>query len=67
MNAHQGQARVNGELYMKNRCTILLGISVGNPHYFKKETLEKLLAERNAEKVKYICIKVRTYWNERLV
>jgi len=60
MNAHHGQARINGELYMKNRRTILLGISVGNPHYFKHETLEKLfqMAERNADKVKFVYIRV---------
>jgi len=56
MNTHEGQSRINGEVYMKNRCTILLGVSVGNPYYFKKETLENLfqMTEKNTNKVKNI-------------
>ncbi|XP_031571880.1 uncharacterized protein LOC116305998 [Actinia tenebrosa] len=47
------QAFLNGQKYLENRSTIVLGISPGNPHYYKTETLERLfsLAESNSDKV----------------
>ncbi|XP_031561424.1 uncharacterized protein LOC116297342 [Actinia tenebrosa] len=34
----------NGQKFLENRRTILLGISPGNPHYYKKENLQKLFS-----------------------
>lgn len=47
------QAVLNGEKYQLQKRTVILGISPGNPHYYKVETLERLfdLAGRTSEKV----------------
>ena len=47
------QAVLNGEKYQVQKRTVILGISPGNPHYYKIETLERLfdLAGRTSEKV----------------
>lgn len=47
------QAVLNGEKYQLQKRTVILGISPGNPHYYKIETLERLfdLAGRTSEKV----------------
>ena len=47
------QAVLNGEKYQLQKRTVILGISPGNPHYYKIETLKRLfdLAGRTSEKV----------------
>lgn len=47
------QAVLNGEKYQLQKRTVILGISPGNPHYYKVETLERLfdLAKKTSERV----------------
>ena len=57
MNAiakHHKRVLCNGWFYLKNRCTMVIGISLNNPHFYKEESLTRLieLAENNADKVK---------------
>ncbi|KXJ06569.1 uncharacterized protein LOC110253722 [Exaiptasia diaphana] len=46
-------ALFNGKVYLENRRTMVLGLSPGNPHYYKDDTLRSLcqLAESRADKV----------------
>ena len=47
------QVVLNGEKYQLQKRTVILGISPGNPHYYKVETLERLfdLAKKTSERV----------------
>ena len=53
---------VNGERFLQEGCPVFLGISPGNPHYYKLETLERLFdfaARRNSDRVGYFHSSVR--------
>ena len=47
------QAVFNGQIYLQGQCPKILGISPGNPHYYKTENLQRLLgiAQNNLDKV----------------
>ena len=47
------QAVLNGQKYLQDNRPVILGISPGNPHYYRLETLERLfdLARKTSEKV----------------
>lgn len=69
MNSREGQALVNGQVYMEKSRTILLGLSVGNPHYFRMETLERLfqMTEMSSGKVTRVNIGVSCRVNRNFV
>lgn len=50
------QAVLNGQKYLQDNRPVILGISPGNPHYYRLETLERLfdLARKTSEKVKLV-------------
>ena len=37
------QTLKNGQIYLKNKPTIILGVSPGNPFFYKMENLVKML------------------------
>lgn len=47
------QAVVNGKKFLRNRRTLLLGISPGNPYYYRSDVLERLFefARQSTDKV----------------
>ena len=49
------QAVVNGKKFLRNRRTMLLGISPGNPYYYRSDVLERLFefARQSTDKVKH--------------
>lgn len=49
------QAVLNGKKFLRDRRTMVLGISPGNPHYYRLDVLERLFdfARQNSDKVGY--------------
>lgn len=50
------QVYLNGHRFLQDKRPLMLGISPGNPYYYKKETLERLFdfaARKNPDQVSY--------------
>ena len=47
------QAVLNGKKFLRDRRTLILGLSPGNPYYYSLDVLERLFgfARQNSEKV----------------
>lgn len=55
-NMEVSQVILNGERFLQNGRPVILGISIGNPHYYKQETLVRLFdfaARNNSDQVSY--------------
>lgn len=55
-NMEVSQVFLNGQKFLQDRRPIMLGISPGNPYYYKLETLERLFdfaARKNSDQVSY--------------
>ena len=53
---------LKGERFLQSGRTLILGISPGNPHYYKLESLERLFdfaARKNSDTVSYFHSSVR--------
>ena len=61
----ESQAVKNGQTYLENKRTILLGISPGNPFYYNKDNLQRLFrfAKNNTHKKVRICIRQLLHTN----
>ncbi len=55
----ESQTIENGRTYLENKRTIMLGISPGNPFFYKMENLQKLLkfARNSSQQKVRACIK----------
>ena len=56
-NMEVSQVYLNGQRFLQDGRPLMLGISPGNPFYYKKETLERLFdfaARKNPEQVSYL-------------
>ena len=53
-NEEASQVVLNGERFLQNGRPVILGISIGNPHYYKQESLVRLFnfaARNNSDQV----------------
>ena len=50
----ESQTLKNGHIYLKNKSTIILGVSPGNPFFYRMENLVKMLqfSKTNSDKVR---------------
>ena len=62
------QVVLNGEKFLQDRRPVILGMSPGNPHYYKMEVLERLfdfIARKNSDMVSYFhCSASKKYVEE---
>ena len=56
-NMEVSQVLLNGQRFLQDGRPLMLGISPGNPHFYKKETLEGLFdfaARKNPDEVSFL-------------